>query len=82
MQLLIKRKLRYLGYIERSGDLCLQRTLLHRGLDIGKRNIGRTLLGYRDSLKHTLRLFGITISAWSEIALNKRRWRSIYGKKF
>ena len=79
--MVIKRKLRYLGHIERSDDYSLQRILLHGELNIGRRNSGRPLIGYRDSLKSALRLFGIDTSTWAEIALDKRRWRNIINKE-
>ena len=64
--MVIKRKLRYAGHIERMGDDAIQRIMLHGEINLGVRSAGRPLLGT------ALKLFGIDSSMWSDYASDKK----------
>ena len=77
--LIIKRRLLFLGSIERAetSDVCYQ--VLHSDVSNGQRARGSTL-SYRRSIKRDLKIIGIDSKTWQVLALNEKSWRSAIDK--
>ena len=75
--ILIQRNLRWVGHIHRLDNDRLPRNLLYSQLAIGKRNIGRPLLRFKDVVKRNFKSLGIDSGAWQTAAMDRELWRSI-----
>jgi len=76
---IVKRRLIFLGEIERAGprNICYQ--VLHSDLVNGYRNKG-SYLSYRRSIKSDLKIIGVELGNWQVLASNEKLWRSIIDK--
>ena len=77
MSLLLKRRLRWLGHVQRMDNTRIPKQLLFAELSSGTRQRGRPLLRYKDVCKSSLICAGINHTAWEPLAADRTAWRAI-----
>ena len=75
--LLRKNKIRWAGHVTRMGDDRIPKRLLYGQLKEGKRSVGRQKKRYKDTLKESLKDFGIEPSSWEKKASDRTTWRRL-----
>ena len=74
--LLRKNQLRWAGHVARMDDTRLPKQLLYCMLAEGERNHGRQKKRFKDTLKTSMKDFGIDPDSWEDKATNRSAWRS------
>lgn len=69
-------RLRWAGHVHRMPAHRIPRAIMHGVLKAGYRQTGRPKLRYKDVLKRDLRDFGIKPESWTNICLQRDKWRS------
>ena len=74
--LLQKAQLRWAGHVVRMPDSRLPKQLLYGELSKGKYSAGEQKKWYKDSLKVSVKSFGICDNTWESLAKNRSAWRA------
>lgn len=74
--LLMKTQLRWAGHVARMPDHRLPKKLLFGELQCGKRSLGGPKKRFKDTLKGSLKAFGINHQTWEQDAQNRSNWRA------
>ena len=74
--MLRKSQLRWSGHVTRMPDERLPKRLLYGELQTGTRCRGGQKKRYKDTLKASMKDFGIDHRAWEDLALDRLAWRS------
>ena len=74
--LLQKAQLRWAGHLVRMSDSRLPKQLFYGELSSGKRSLGGQKKRFKDSLKMSVKDFGICDNTWETLAKNRSVWRS------
>ena len=75
--ILIKAQLRWAGHVARMPDSRIPKKLLFGELQEGKRSLGAPKKRYKDTLKVSLKAFGINPTTWEKEAANRTKWRAL-----
>ena len=67
-----KIQLRWAGHVVRMNENRLPKKILYGQLPNAKRSIGRPLLRYKDKLKDNLKRLDIDLSAWEDLASDRK----------
>uniref|UniRef100_K7F0M5 Uncharacterized protein n=1 Tax=Pelodiscus sinensis TaxID=13735 RepID=K7F0M5_PELSI len=78
--LLMSAQTRWAGHVIRMPDKRIPKQLLFGELSTGKRSHGGQRKRYKDTLKASLKLFGIDTTTWESLAHNRPAWRSLIHK--
>ena len=78
--LLRRAQLRWAGHIVRMQDTRLPKRLLYGELVHGIRSRGRPKLRFKDTLKASLKNFGIDVKKWEALTHDRSSWRSCVGE--
>ena len=70
-----KMQLRWAGHVARMSDDRIQKQLFVGELTTGARTVGRPLMCWKDSLKHTLKQPNISTTQWQDTATDRSTWR-------
>ena len=73
--ILMQTQLRWAGHVARMPDHRLPKQLLFGELTEGKRNAGGPKKRFKDTLKTSLRAFGINTTSWEKTAEDRNTWR-------
>ncbi|GFS25405.1 hypothetical protein ElyMa_007026100 [Elysia marginata] len=73
--MIVKSKLRWVGYVHRMDDHRLPKIELYSELSSGYRERGALTKRYKDSLKRTLSACDIDVQGWSDLATDRSAWR-------
>lgn len=73
--LLQQRRLRWLSHVHCMPNKRIQKDLLYRELETGKRAHGRLLLRFKDTCKRDMKSIDLDLKNWEELASNSDRWR-------
>ena len=76
MSLLLKKRLRWLGHVQRMDNTRIPKQLLFAELSGGTRQRGRPLLRYKDVCKSSLICAGINHKSWEPLAADRAAWRA------
>ena len=74
--MLQKSQIRWAGHVTRMPDTRLPKQLLYGELQEGKRSRGCPRKRFKDSLKASLKVFGINTESWESDAQDRQQWRS------
>ena len=74
--ILRKRRLRWLGHVERMDENRIPKQMLYAELTKGTRKRGRPRLRYKDVCRSTLKDFNIPESSWREDVKDREGWKS------
>ncbi len=74
--ILMKSQLRWAGHVFRMPDNRLPKILLYGELQHGKRSCGGQKKRFKDTLKNSLKAFGLNHQSWEETAEDRPQWRS------
>ena len=74
--MLMQSQLRWAGHVVRMPDNRIPKRLMFGELQEGKRSRGAPRKRYKDSLKASLKSFGIDHGTWEKTALNRCGWRT------
>ncbi|XP_063386472.1 uncharacterized protein LOC134672159 [Cydia fagiglandana] len=74
--LLKQRRLQWLGHVQRMDSARLPRQTMLSQIAVGKRNVGRPLLRFKDCAKRDMVAFNINCDSWEDLALNRVEWRN------
>ena len=77
---LMKSQIRWAGHVVRMPDHRLPKHLFYGELHQGKRTQGGQRKRYKDTLKASLKAFGINPDTWEEAATDRPGWRSLTHK--
>ena len=83
--LIMENQLRWAGHLVRLEDSRLPKQFLFSELAIGSRPQWKPKKRWRDSLKETLKAFGISVDDWEVLATDRNGWRKLIkdgAKKF
>ena len=58
-------------------DDCIPKDLLYSELIVGKRNVGRPRLYYKDGCKRDLKSLSVGIDDWENLNDERNKWRSL-----
>ena len=75
VSLIAKRRLRWLGHVQRMNHHRLPRQILFGELANGTRSRGRPKLRFKDICKSSMKRFGINHTIWEESSSNRIMWR-------
>ena len=75
--ILMKAQLRWAGHVARMPDSRIPKKLLFGELQTGKRSLGAPKKRYKDTLKVSLKTFGINPNTWEKEAANRTKWRTL-----
>src|SRR5579871_3515681 len=73
--ILMKTQIHWAGHIVRMPDHRLPKLLLYGQIKEGKRSQGGQKKRYKDTLKISLKAFGIKHDTWEDTARNRATWR-------
>ena len=73
--ILMQTQLRWAGHVTRMPDHRLPKQLFFGELTEGKRNAGGPKKRYKDSLKSSLKAFGLNTTSWEKTAEDRNTWR-------
>ena len=74
--LLIATQLRWAGHVWRMGDERISKQRLYGELWEGGRHRGGQRKRFKDTLKHNIKLCGISVNQWETVAGDRARWRA------
>ena len=74
--LLMKAQLRWAGHVARMPDHRIPKKLLFGELQDGKRALGAPKKRFKDTLKASLKAFGINPASWEQAAADRSKWRA------
>ena len=74
--ILMQSQLRWAGHVARMPDHRLPKKLLFGELQQGKRSVGCPKKRFKDTLKASLKAFGISQTAWEQAAEDRDSWRA------
>lgn len=74
---LLKRRLRWLGHVNRMADGRIPKDLLYGELVTGKRKLGRPHLRFKDVCKRDMKSAGIDWETWEQLAPHRDTWRHV-----
>ena len=75
--ILRKNRIRWAGHVTRMPNNRIPKQLLYCQLREGKRSSGKPMKRFKDSLKDSLKDFGIDPSSWETRAKDRPTWRSL-----
>ena len=78
--MLRKTQLRWAGHVVRMPDERLPKRILYGELLTGARSHGGQKKGFKDTLKASLKDFGIDHNSWETTAQNRAAWRGVINK--
>lgn len=78
--LLCQRRLRWLGHVHRMQEGRIPKDILYGELATGHRPVGRPQLRFKDVCKRDLKLTGIDIDRWEQLADDRSGWRQAVHK--
>ena len=78
--ILMKCQIRWAGHVVRMSDERIPKRLLYGELQVGKRSKGGQKKRYKDTLKTSLKAFGIDPNNWEMLAQDLANWRVITQK--
>ena len=70
-------QLRWTGYVTRMPNERLPKKILYVELHVGKRSHSSQKKRYKDTLKASLKDFGIPTESWEQIAQERANWRGL-----
>ena len=73
-------QLRWAGHVIRMSDARLPKKAFYGELQEGKRSQGHQKKRYKDTLKASLKDFGIPIGSWEQTAQERSKWRCLVNK--
>ena len=74
--ILMKSQLRWAGHVARMPDHRIPKKLLFGELQDGSRNLGAPKKRFKDTLKASLKAFGINPASWEQAAADRSKWRT------
>ena len=74
--ILMKTQLRWAGHVARMPDYRIPKKLFFGELQDGKRSLGAPKKRYKDTLKASLKAFGINHVTWEQTASERSKWRA------
>ena len=74
--LLMKTQLRWAGHVARMPDCRIPKKLFFGELQDGKRSLGAPKKRFKDTLKASLKAFGINPVSWEQAAADRTKWRA------
>ena len=74
--ILMKTQLRWAGHVARMPDHRIPKKLFFGELRDGKRSLGAPKKRFKDSLKASLKAFGINHVTWEQTASERSKWRA------
>jgi len=75
--LVTKTQLRWAGHVSRMNNDRLPKQVFFGELASGHRTVGAPKKRFKDTLKKTLKNYGIPTESWTELASDRSSWRSI-----
>ena len=78
--MLMRAQLRWVGHVQRTSDNRMPKQIFYSELPSGARSRGGQRKRYKDILKQTLKMSGIDIETWHELAENRTAWRQAVKK--
>ena len=78
--ILMQHQLRWAGHVVRMPENRLPKRIFFGELQEGKRSVGGQKKRFKDTLKVSLKAFGIDPASWETVALNRSHWRSALHK--
>ncbi|KAK2163324.1 hypothetical protein NP493_1463g00003 [Ridgeia piscesae] len=75
--LLIKKNLRWTGYLMRMSPDRLPKQILYSQLSSGHKKKGRPRLRFTDNTKSNLKLRDIKADSWTSLSQQRDKWRAI-----
>ena len=78
--MIASNQLRWAGHVVRMPNQRLPKTIFYGELSEGTRKRGAPNLRFKDTLKRTMKVCKIDDSSWTELALNRGKWRNIVHK--
>ena len=74
--ILMKTQLRWAGHVARMPDYRIPKKLFFGELQEGKRSLGAPKKRFKDTLKASLKAFGINHVSWEQAAAERPNWRA------
>ena len=74
--LLIRKNLRWTGYLMRMSPDRLPTQVLYSQLSSGRRKRGRTRLRFKDTIKRNLTMRVLKINSWTSLSQQRHKWRT------
>ena len=74
--ILSKRRLTWLGHLQRMNPASIPKDLLYGELAQGSRPVGRPCLRYKNICKRDTKLSGIDVNKWESYADDRAKWRT------
>ncbi|KAK2175680.1 hypothetical protein NP493_715g02040 [Ridgeia piscesae] len=75
--LLIRKNLRWTGYLMRMSPDRLPKQILYPQLSSGHRKRGRPRLRFKNTLKRNLKLRDIKTDSWTSLSQQGDKWRAL-----
>ena len=72
----MKTQLRWAGHVARMPDYRIPKKLFFGELQDGKRSLGAPKKRFKDTLKASLKAFGISHVTWEQTASERSKWRA------
>ena len=74
--ILMKAQLRWAGHVVRMPDCRIPKKIFFGELQNGKRSLGAPKKRYKDTLKASLKAFGINHDSWEKAAADRTKWQA------
>ena len=80
--MLTRAQLRWVGHVQRMSDNRMPKQIFYSELSSSTRSTRGKRIATKDTLKQTLKMTGIDIETWHELAENRTGWRQAVKREY